>query len=639
MKTQKRLVLSLAFLATSAMTVTSCKNPLAEMVKLAKDQEITVDPNPLELHGNRVAFKMSAKLPVKMMKKGTKYTLELTYEPGDIENKQDMQPYSGDAQKVGAVSFDGDKYQNQKEDPKQNSNFEFAYNPKFEVGGLFVKGIASKGEGDKAKTKEFGPVRLKVKDGRFVKGVATTCLLVKSPVDGLNPTQGESPFAYGDHNYTAPADEIQEIGLNFEKGSANVDPKTGDNKSTMELITTLFKDNKIPAFTANGTSSHSPEGTETVNAGLAEGRAKALETTFKTILAKFNYKKEEIKDYKFEFSKKVMGETLPEFNSLVDGSGLSAEQKAEAKSIMNGDGDFVEKERKLQSKPYYNELMNTVYPKMRYAKVQVKKPGAAKSAAEMSALTKMIRDGKAKGTDLTEAEYLYAAANTPDLDERAAILMTAQQNYDTWKVNNNLGATLLDIALFKNDKSKANDAVKYLESSMSKKETGEAAYNLAMAYSMLGNKEKMEENLQKAANLGNDGNPYVGKLINGAKGYLAIKAAGARDDGKYKEAEDVLGMSVNTNPNLFNQGLAQLLQGVNYDAAITSFTAAEQKNPNDAITKYALAIAYARKGQESQMSQKLKEACGLDSSLKAKAIKDVEFDKYKGGNSFKDAIR
>ncbi|TAE70908.1 MAG: tetratricopeptide repeat protein [Bacteroidetes bacterium] len=639
MKTQKRLVLSLAFIG-SAFLATSCKNPLAEMVKLAKDQEITVDPNPLELHGNKVDFKVSAKLPVKMMKKGTKYTLEFVYEPGDIENKQDMQPYSSDAQKAGAVAFDGDKYYNQKEDPKTSANGSFAYQDKFEVGGLFLKGIASKGEGDKAKTKEFGPVRLKVKDGRFVKGVVTTCRLVKSPVDGLNPTQGESPFAYGDHNYSAPADETQEIGVNFEKGSVNITPNTGKNKETMELIATLFKDSKMPAFNAAGTASHSPEGTETVNAGLAEGRAKALQMAFGEMLKKFKYTKDEIATYKFDFSKKVMGETLPEFSSLVDQSGLSAEQKAEAKSIMNGDGDFVEKERKLQSKPYYNELMSSVYPQMRYAKVAIKKPGAAKSAAEMSALTKMIAEGKKSGTDLTEAEYLYAAANTPDLDEKVAILTLGQKTYgDSWKINNNLGAALLDVALFKNDKSKATPAIAALQTSMSKKETGEAAYNLAMAYSMQGNKEKMEEYLQKASNLGNDGNPYVGKLINGAKGYLAIKAAGARDDGKYKEAEDVLGSAANTNPNLFNQGLAQLLQGVNYDAAIASFTSAEQKNSKDAITKYALAIAYSRKGNESMMSQKLKEACGLDSNLKAKAIKDVEFDKYKGGNSFKDAIR
>ncbi|TAE47852.1 MAG: tetratricopeptide repeat protein [Cytophagia bacterium] len=638
MKTQKRLVLSLVFVG-SAFLATSCKNPLAEMVKLAKDQEITVDPNPLELHGNKVDFKVSAKLPVKMMKKGTKYTLEFVYEPGDIENKQDMQPYSSDAQKAGAISFDGDKYFNQKEDPKTSANGSFAYQDKFEVGGLFLKGIASKGEGDKAKTKEFGPVRLKVKDGRFVKGVVTTCRLVKSPVDGLNPTQGESPFAYSDHNYSAPADEMQEIGVNFEKGSVNITPNTGNNKMTMELIATLFKDTKMPAFNATGTSSHSPEGTETVNAGLAEGRAKALQMAFGEMLKKFKYTKDEVAGYKFDFSKKVMGETLPEFGGLVDGSGLSAEQKAEAKSIMNGDGDFVEKERKLQSKPYYNELMNTVYPQMRYAKVAIKKPGAAKSAAEMSALTKMIAEGKKSGTDLTEAEYLFAAANTPDLDEKVMILTLAQKSYDTWKVNNNLGAALLDVVLFKNDKSKVSPAIAALESSMSKRETGQAAYNLAMAHSMNGNKDKMEEYLQKASNLGNDGNAYVGKLINGAKGYLAIKAAGARDDGKYKEAEDVLGSSANTNPNLFNQGLAQLLQGVNYDAAIASFTSAEQKNAKDAITKYALAIAYARKGNESMMSQKLKEACGLESNLKAKAIKDVEFDKYKGGNSFKDAIR
>jgi tetratricopeptide (TPR) repeat protein len=645
MNQRKRLVLGLAFLG-STVIATSCKNPLAEMVKLAKQQELTVDPNPLELHGDQVAFKMSAKLPVKMMKKGTKYTMEVSYMPGDIETMSDVEslkkdqpnPYA-DAQKVGAIPFDGDQYQGQTADPKVSKDFSFAYQDKFETGGLIVKGIASKGTGEKMKTREFGPVRLKVADGRFVKGVATTCRLVKSPIDGLNPTTGESPFAYGDHGYTGPKDEFLEIPLFFERGSANVNPTTANNKLTMETISTLFKDTKMPPFEAMGASSHSPEGSEAVNTGLAENRAKAMEMAFANMLKRFKYKKEEIEVYKFNFEKKVLGNTLPEFRSLVNGSSLSPEQKTEAAEIMEADGDFVEKEMKLHGKPYYKTLMDEVYPKMRYAKTNIKKPGAAKSLAEMSALTKKMMEGTAKTDTLTEQEFLYAAANTPDLKERVDILLQGAKSYDTWKIHNNIGASYLDMALLMNDKTKADDAIKHLEMSMAKRETGEAAYNLAMAYSMKGDKAKMEEYLQKASNLGADNNPQVTALINGAKGYLAIKAAKARDDGKYKEAEDILGSAPQTNPNLYNKGLAQLLQGVNYDGAIASLTSAAQKNPNDAWTQYVTAIAYSRKGDEGNMSAALKKACELDNSLKAKALKDVEFDRYKNNQPFKDAIK
>jgi tetratricopeptide (TPR) repeat protein len=175
---------------------------------------------------------------------------------------------------------------------------------------------------------------------------------------------------------------------------------------------------------------------------------------------------------------------------------------------------------------------------------------------------------------------------------------------------------------------------------MKKKETGEAAYNMALAYAMKGDMAKMEEFLNKAVNLGSaEGNANFNKAMNGAKAYTTFKQARDRNDGKYKEAERLLENAPMTNPNLFNKGLAIMMQGVNYDAAIAAFNSAAQKNPKDAITQYGLAVACARKGDEGNMSSALKKACELDNNLKAKALKDVEFDKYKDKNSFKDAIK
>ncbi|MDX2303481.1 MAG: tetratricopeptide repeat protein [Microscillaceae bacterium] len=638
MNNKKNFILGLAALV-SAFLLSNCTNPIAEMVKLAKDQQLTVDPNPLELHGSQVGFTMSAKLPVAMMKKGTKYTLEVSYVPGDIETVVDLKPIeeiSKDAIKVGAIPFDGDKYQGQTEDPKVSKEFSFAYEDKFETGGLMVKGIATKLKNNKSK--EFGPVRMRVADGGFVKGVATTQRLVKGPADGINPTSGETPFAYADHAFTATGPTTEEFPIFFNQGSAVVMPNVASNKAAMDVVSGLFTDTEVPPFEASGTSSHSPEGSEAVNTRLADDRAVALEKAFKAMVSKFDYAKKQLDAYKFNFDKKVLGETVPEFNSLVDQSSLSPEQKAEAKEILGRDGDFVENELELHNKPYYKTLFDEVYPKLRYAKTGVSKPGATKSLETLSAMVAQIKEGKLTADKLTESEYLYSAANTPDLDERLSTLQKAAEVYQTWKVHNNIGAAYLDMALLKSDMSKVDMAIPQFEASMGKKETGEAAYNLALAYSMKGDNAKMEEYLQKAANLGSS-DANISKLINGAKAYLAIKAAGARDDGKYKEAEDLLGNTVSTNPNLFNKGLAQLLQGTNYDAAVASFTSAAQKNPKDAKTQYALAIAYARKGDEGNMASALKKACEMDSNWKTKAVKDVEFDKFKNAQGFKDAIK
>ncbi|GAB4399592.1 MAG: hypothetical protein OHK0053_20030 [Microscillaceae bacterium] len=610
------------------------------MVKIAVQQKVNVDPNPLEVHGGDVGFTMSAELPVAMMKKGTKYTLEVSYVPTDVTKITDGTPIeqiSGNALSVGAIPFDGDKYQGQTENPNISKDFNFAYEPKYENGGLVVKGIATKLKNNKSK--EFGPVPLRVQDGGFVKGIATTSLLLKSPVDGVNPSTGESPFAYGAHGFQGPKDEFLSVDIFFEQGSATVTPNTAGNKQVIETVSELFKGTQVPPFTATGVSTHSPEGREAINTDLAEKRAAALEQQFKRTMALLKYKEEQLKDYQFSFEKRVLGETLPEFNELVDGSSLTPEQKSEAKSIMGKDGDFVEKEQELQSKPYYRTLMTEVYPKMRRASTQVKKPGAAKSLPEMSALVKKIQAGEEKAEALTEQEYLYTAANTPDLDERLAILNTAAQKYQTWKVHNNIGATLMDIAIFKNDMSKVDQAIGQFEASMGKRETGEAAYNLAMAYSLKGDQAKMEEYLKKAVSLrSGDNDPTVAKLIKGAEGYLKFKEAKRYNDGRYQDAEDILSQAAGTVPNIFNKGLAQLLNR-KYDAALSSFSSAAQKNPKDAVVQYAMAVAYARKGDESNMAAALKKSCELNANMKAKALRDVEFDKYKESAGFRDAIK
>ncbi len=637
MNNSKKFFLGLAFVGAAA---TSCKNPIAEMIKGAKEQQLTVEPNPLELHGDRVPFKMSAKLPVKMMKKGTNYSLEVYYVAGDIDAMQDMQPLPADAAKIKAITFNGDEYAGQAKDPQKSEAMEFAYLDKYERGGLFIKGIAAKAS-KPDKTKEFGPLRLVVQDGRKVKGVATTSRLLKSPVAGLTPVAGESPFINAAHGYSKPDDETLTARVDFERGSVNLKPDYMSNKQTMEIVSELFKSGQVPAFTASGISSHSPEGQEAVNVKLSEGRAMALEMTFKKTLELFKYDKEKMKGYVFNFDKRKLGETLPEFNQLIDASSLSPEQKTEAKEIMGRDGDFVEKEMQLQRKSYYKNLLDEVYPRMRYASTSVKKPGAAKTPAEMSAVVEKMKKGSANPNELTEQEFLFVAASTPDIKERIEILKLAGQNYQTWKVHNNLGAAYLDNALMNNNnRGNIDDAIKQFEASMKKKETGEAAYNMALGYAMKGDMPKMEEFLNKAVALGSaEGNSKFNAALNGAKGYTTFKQARDRNDGKYKEAERLLESAPMTNPNLFNKGLAIMMQGVNYDAAIAAFNSAAQKNPKDAITQYGLAVASARKGDEGTMSGALKKACELDNSLKAKALKDVEFDKYKDKNSFKDAIK
>ena len=66
-----------AFVIFGALTFTGCTLP--KMIKLAKEQKLEASPNPLEVHKDTVVFTLSANLPIKMLKKGTAYTLNTFY--------------------------------------------------------------------------------------------------------------------------------------------------------------------------------------------------------------------------------------------------------------------------------------------------------------------------------------------------------------------------------------------------------------------------------------------------------------------------------------------------------------------------------------------------------------------------------
>ena len=58
---------------------------LSKMVQMAKDQQLTVNPNPLEVHADSVVFELSATLPVKMLQKGKIWTINTFYKYGESE--------------------------------------------------------------------------------------------------------------------------------------------------------------------------------------------------------------------------------------------------------------------------------------------------------------------------------------------------------------------------------------------------------------------------------------------------------------------------------------------------------------------------------------------------------------------------
>ena len=123
----RRLSFALAIIGT--IFFSGCA--LNQMVKMAKDQDLKVTPNPLELHGNTVDVEVSATLPVKMLKKNLVYALDARYE---------YEGQSYDLERIEFVANDfPDRDTNQ---PRVVKNYSFEYAPGMEDGNLVVQGYA-----------------------------------------------------------------------------------------------------------------------------------------------------------------------------------------------------------------------------------------------------------------------------------------------------------------------------------------------------------------------------------------------------------------------------------------------------------------------------------------------------------------
>lgn len=623
----------IALAIAGSISLAGCNN-LKKMTKMAKDQELRVDPNPLELHGNTVSFKMSAKLPVKMLKKDTEYEVKVFFvNEGAEEGKETFK------KDVGSLLFVSNDYlpQSNSEQPRIERGLSFDYEAQYERGDLVVKGFARSTKNNKERSTVQMPV---------AKGIITTSTLIKDILDepyGLGD-EGEGSFAMLDHGYGK--EEVRQVFVDFifDQGSAVLKAAEARDKGAAidAYVASKMVLSRGGRATVNVKGSHSPEGRETINRQLSDQRAGVMRRYYTDQMRRYNYNRDEVNRVEFQVTTQKLDETLPELFSLLDANNtLTSAQKQEIKSIMQGEGDFMAREKQLQGKPYYNTLMNEIYPKLRYARTDVLQGPAQKTDAEIASLARQIARGERSNDALTEAELLYAAAMTPDMDEKVAIYEAAIKKNDSYVAHNNLASVQLEMAAKETDKTRRDrlvaSAITHLEIARNKRESAEVLYNLGLAYAMKGDKAAAEQSINRAIQVGSN-NPATVRKLNGAKGIMLMKQAKSYDDNKYVEAEQAFNAAGNGHKVLYNKGLAQLLHR-DYDKAMASFDAAIKAAPNDGKSHYAKAIVAARKGNATEMVRSLKKAIELDSSLRSRAAKDLEFVNYFNSTEFQDAIR
>ncbi len=591
-----RKILTLVIL-TGVLTLSGCS--LSKMIKMANDQNLTVNPNPLEVHADSVVFDISATLPVKMLQKGKVYSLNTFYKYGDTDMP------------LGTVEFDANDYPDASTtQPVATHSFSFAYDDAMSRGDVEIVGVALDPKNGKTKETE----RLDI-----APGVITTSRLVNA-----------SYFAaYADHGYNNQ-EELVPANIEFFFQQGRSDLRYSERRSDRGKYFETFVAEKNVTRTVTITGTHSPEGSETINSGLSQARAKVIEDYYRKMMDKYDYK-DAAGEIRF-ILKPVIEDWTAFKAALSEYEGVSSEAKSEMVSIVNGPGTFEDKEDRLQKVNGYNKVFKDIYPGLRAAKTEILTVKEKKTDAEISVLAKQIANSQVNADTLSMEELLYAATLTPSLDEKEAIYKAAIKKQDTWNAHNNLGAVYVAKAIENpaNASSFMQQAETQLDIAENQQSSAEANANLASVYMMQGNRAKSREAAGTALAMGGGNDLTAG--VNGVAGAADIMMA------KYDYALRELSSSAQTADNMFNKGLAYLLTK-DFQNAVTAFDEAIDLDNGHAKAYYGSAVAYARLQNGGKVAEMLKSAVDNDSSLKSKAATDLEFVNFASSADFIEAIK
>ncbi|MFD2247678.1 tetratricopeptide repeat protein [Pontibacter ruber] len=564
---------------------------LSRMVKHAKKQEISVQPNPLAASGNEVSFEMKASVPEKLIKKKHRYKLEVYYEYG--EEKRD---------ELGSFNFEFGEFIYEDGKPTITKVLAFPYDPKKDKGRLMVQGLAIDKRDDDVKYTEPQQVAA---------GLLTTPLLMVR----------NNEVTYIPDNYAEEAAGPTVLSFFFEQDQAKLRNYIGSNLQALEQYTMdNVGEQKIKIV-----AGQSPD---EAGSGLAKKRAKVLEDYYRSKVKALDYSGKKI-----DLQTRVEEQNWKLLVQKVKTSALPKAQVQEVAAIVQSKKTDREKQKALEQTEAYDYLQQYVYPTMRYADVEINYNRSRKSNYELYLLAQKIANETADADVLTEEELQHAATLTPLLDEKRKLYEAAVKTTDKWPAYHNLGKVYIEMAR-KDYRPKAKKAllakaIHNLTFAGFRNPKAEVYYSLASGYHVRGDKLEALQYYDYAIKLG--GSKELLQRI------FADKAALEIEIGQYDDAIESLryaGDSYQTNMNL---GLSYLLKE-NYEGAVEFYNRALEQQPGDALAYYSLAIIGARTKNEQMLSENLRRAVRADKTYTQKAIADKEFEAYHNKPPYEDAL-
>ena len=574
---------------------------LNKMVKKQDTVTYSVNPDPMEVYAGKMNVEVKGTFPPKYFRKKATMTIVPTIQTPD-----------GGSVALAPVNLKGEKAQGDGKviSYKNGGSFsvtqEVPYSPTYE--NCTVSGTPTAYL--KNKQADLNSVQMGV-------GTITTADRVKcAPEMSESGSQGKTEMMNSDHQYKGPKEVTKSAAIYFELNKDNLNwslPMNKDSKNKealADIMPFISKYKQVKSVEITGWAS--PEGELKRNSELASNRSKVAQKWFQSEYNKYikkKAKKEKVSEKSlrgnFEVKGADKGEDWDGFIAAVQQSNIK--DKAQIVNVIKSQSNPDQREQQIRNMiAMYDEIDNNILPGLRRAYINV-------ICTEEAMTDAQIADYAVNKPDTLGCnELLYAASMAKDLKTKAAICEKAMELFpDDYRTYNNMACVKAALGQW-------DDAKKLLEKARQLEEKdGKVLNNSGVLAMMDGDFKAAADYFEKAQAAGVDESYNLG--------VISLK------NGDYDKAAQQL---KNTKCD-YNVALSYIIKK-DFAAAKSALDCIEKKTGED---YYLLAVVGARTKNTDMVIDNLKKACKEDSSLKARAAKDVEFYQYRDNSDFMAAIK
>ena len=537
--------------------------------------QVSVNPSPLTVVGNKVEAEITGTFPVKKFAKNAVLTVTpvLKYNGGEAVSKSVT--YVGESAKENGqvVSY--------KEGGKYTQVAVFDYVPQMAKSELYLRFEARKG--NKVVT---------LPDVKIADGVISTAKLAVATAEEVKPQITADKFQ-------RIIQEVQEADIRFliqQTTLRNSELKSQEMKDLHAAIkdADAAENKAINKIEVAGYAS--PDGEQGLNEKLADKRQANAE----------KYLAKQLKKAKVnaEIESNVTAEDWAGFQKAMEASNI--QDKELVLRVLSMYTDPEERETQIKNlSAVYKTIADEILPALRRSRLILTTDLIGKSDEEIAALAK--NDPRALSVD----ELLYAATLTQDAAEKMALYTKATELFpQDHRAYNNIG-------MIQFSQGKVADARRSFAKALQLAPADpDVNYNAGIAAMAENDLVQAEQHLGKAAGTKGDLKAAMGTLYTMKGDYAAAKTAYGNEA---------------TN----NAAVQQIL---NEDYAAARQTLARVAKPN-ATTAYLAAVVGARTNDRDAVYSNLKVAVQRNAQMKAKAQNDIEFAKYQADEQFQAIVK